>query len=125
MWGSTITQEQLHTSIKRLRELNSIPEKPKENRLGPTTSSPHRLTVEREIEITCNLAFLSVISDNHLGVMAVCVEEDLNGNGVTVRLASNTGNLATVSSGFTVLAKLLQEAASRGQSRYRSCLVVP
>jgi hypothetical protein len=73
------TQQQLRDSISRLRTLNEVPERPKENILISRVNSTHRLSISRENEIAGNLAFLSATSDNSLKVMAVCVEWQLLG----------------------------------------------
>jgi hypothetical protein len=52
--------------------------------------------------------------------MAVCVEEDDSGEAVTIRIASNTGNLSELVKGFSRLAKVLEQAARRGQFYRRS-----
>jgi hypothetical protein len=114
MWGSAVTQQQLRQSINRLRQLNEVPEPPKENVLALGIGSTRRLSVERENEITSNLAFLSAISDSSHKVMAVCVEEDLSGERTTIRIASNSGDLSEVTNGFKVLATILEQAARRG-----------
>ena len=113
MWGSTTTWQQLSESISRLRWLNEVPERPKENSLVYKGDSHHCLNPSRENEIASNLAFLSATPDNSLKVMAVCVEEHFNGKGITIRVASNTGDLSTVTSGFRILAKTLEQAARR------------
>jgi hypothetical protein len=67
------------------------------------------------MKITCNLAFLSAISGDSLKIIAVCVEEHLNGQGITIRVASNTGDLESVTRGLAKLARELEHAARRGQ----------
>jgi hypothetical protein len=47
--------------------------------------------------------------------MAVCIEEHLNGEGLTIRIASNTGDLLAVTTGFILLIKTLEQAARRGR----------
>lgn len=51
-----------------------------------------------------------------LRVMAVCVEEDLDGAGMTIRLASNTGDLSRVVAGLTGIAGTLEIAILRGKT---------
>lgn len=82
---------------------------------GTTTRPQHRLSVSREQEIASNLAFLSATTDDSLRVMAVCVEERLDGRGCTIRLASNTGDLTALTSGMRSLANVLERAARRGE----------
>jgi len=113
MWGSATTREQLRGSINHLARINQVPERPIENSLVPRNSA-HQLSILRENEITSNLAFLSAISDDSLRVSAVCVQEQPNGKGITIRIASNTGDLSNVISGFRTLARSLELAARRG-----------
>jgi len=46
--------------------------------------------------------------------MAIYVEEHCNRRGITIRVASNTGDLSTVTAGFVRLARALEHAARRG-----------
>jgi hypothetical protein len=115
MWGGAVTQQQLRQSISRLRKLNEVPELPKDNVLAVDIDSTRHLSSERENEIASNLAFLSAISDDNQKVMAVCVEEHPNGEGTTIRLASNSGDLSEVSNGFKMLATILEKTARRGR----------
>jgi hypothetical protein len=71
----------------------------------------YRLTVSREQEIASNLAFLSATTDDSLQVIAVCIEERLDGNGSTIRIASNTRDLTALTSGIRRLANALELAA--------------
>ncbi|KAG9227964.1 hypothetical protein BJ875DRAFT_530805 [Amylocarpus encephaloides] len=116
MWGSSTTWAQLQRSINQLATLNRVPEPPKENTLL-LRQSTYRLSIVRENEIASNLAFLSATSDDSLKVMAVCVEELVNGTGVTIRIASNSGDLFRVTSGFKILASSLEQAARRENSK--------
>ena len=114
LWGSNITRAQLQQSIRKLRQLDELPEIPRENLVIPEIDSTRQLSVEREREIAGNLAFLSATSDDSLKVMAVCVEEHCNGRGITIRVAANTGDLSVVTTGFVRLARALEYAAQRG-----------
>jgi hypothetical protein len=115
MWGNATTPQQLRNSINRLRALTEVPEQPKENVLVFEVNPNHHLDISRENEIASNLAFLSATSDDYLKVMAVCVEEHVNGEGMIIRIASNTGDLSAVTSNFILLAKILEQAARRGR----------
>ena len=114
LWGSKVTRSQLQQSISKLQQLDELPDIPKENIVNPEIDPTRQLSVLREKEIACNLAFLSATSDNSLKVMAVCVEEYRNGKGIIIRVASNTGDLGMVTEGFIKLAKVLEHAAQRG-----------
>jgi hypothetical protein len=114
MWGGTTTRQQLLQSISLFQTLNEVPEPPRENVLVSEIDSTHCLSISREKEIASNLAFLSATSDDSLRVMAVCIEEHRNKDGITIRVASNTGPLSKIIHGFTMLAKVLEQAARRG-----------
>jgi len=43
------------------------------------------------------------------------IKEYLNGKEMTIWIALNTGDLSTVTSGFILLAKTLEQATRRGQ----------
>ncbi|EPE34262.1 hypothetical protein GLAREA_07275 [Glarea lozoyensis ATCC 20868] len=116
MWGGATTWQQLRGSISHLGRLNPVPEQPREHILV-SSGSTHQLSISRENEITSNLAFLSAIRDDSLKVMAVCIEEASNGKEITIRIASNTGDLSEVTSGFKRLARSLEQAARREISR--------
>jgi hypothetical protein len=121
MWGGVTTRQQLQQSITLLQVLNEVPELPRENNPVSEGETTHRLSISRESEIASNLAFLSAISDNHQRIMAICIEESRNGNGITIRLASNMGDLSDVTHGFERLAKSLEQAARRGERCLSIC----
>ncbi|KAL8800871.1 MAG: hypothetical protein Q9200_007111 [Gallowayella weberi] len=50
-------------------------------------------------------------------VMAVCIEEDPGGDGMTIRLASNSGDLAFVTKGFNNIARTLEHASLKTKPR--------
>jgi hypothetical protein len=114
MWGGATTRQQLQESISRLWRLNKVPQEPEDNPLVYEGALQRHLSISREAEIASNLAFLSAATDNSLQVMVVCVEERTDGRGATVRIASNTGDLTTVTSGMRMLATTLERAARRG-----------
>ena len=64
LWGSNITRTQLQQSIRNLRQLDELPEIPRENLVNLEIDSTRQLSVVREREIACNLAFLSATSDD-------------------------------------------------------------
>jgi hypothetical protein len=116
MWGGAITRPQLQQTISQLRKLDELPEVPCENLVVPEVDQTRHLRISREKEIASNLAFLSATSDESLKVMAVCVEEHYNGEGTTIWIASNDGDLSAAIREFMTLAKILEQAARRGQS---------
>lgn len=115
MWGGTITRRELLRIITLFQTLNKVPELPKVNLLASEINSPHRLSITREKEIASSLAFLAATSDDNLNVMAVCIEEHSNKDGITVRVASNSGELSEVVRGFRNIAAILETVARRGR----------
>lgn len=70
-----------------------------------------QLTVERQRQLSDDLAFLAAKADM---IMAACIQEDLDGKGMTGRIAPNTKNFSNVEELFTRIAWLLERAALRG-----------
>jgi hypothetical protein len=105
----------LQQTISRLRKLDELPEVPSENLAVPEVDQTCHLSISREKEIASNLAFLSATSDESLKVMAVCIEEHCNGEGITIRIVSNDGDLSAVIREFITLAKILEQAVRRGR----------
>lgn len=115
MWGSQINPQQLQQAIDCLHRLNKVPgPATKDFTVSVNDSTQYSLPLSREIEIASNLAFLSATTDNSLRVMAVCVEERSSGSGMTIRVASNTGDLIEITKEFRKLAGILEQAARRG-----------
>jgi hypothetical protein len=75
---SAISESQISSLRCQARNL-AVPEVDKTRHLG----------VSREKEIASNLSFLLATSDESLKVIAVCVEEHYNGEGITIRIASS------------------------------------
>lgn len=114
MWGGSITRQELLRSTTLFQSLNKVPEPPKNNVFSSGIDSSYRLSASREKEIASNLAFLSATSDDNLNVMAVCVEEHPQKDGITIRVASNSGELTEVVNGLKNIARILECAARRG-----------
>jgi hypothetical protein len=114
MWGGEITRQQLLQSICHFRTLNQVPGLPKDHPFSAENDPKYCLSALREKEVTSNLAFLSSISDSHLRVMAVCIEEHDNKEELTIRIASNTGDMSLILNGFNKIAQVLERAAREG-----------
>jgi hypothetical protein len=114
MWGGAITRPQLQQTISRLRKLNEPPEVLSKKLAVLEVDQTRYLSISREKEIASNLVFLSATSDESLKVTALCVEERCNGEGITIRIASNTRDLSVVIREFMSLTKSLEQAARRG-----------
>ena len=104
-------------AITLLYMLNECPESPKDNQQSKTLSvlsSIYQLPFQREKQIVENLAFLSATKNDSARVMAVCLEEGRDRRNCTIRLTSNNGDIDEVVLGFKLMAKILEQAASRG-----------
>ena len=112
-----ISQNSLMEAITLLYMLNKFPESPKDNQQSKTfavLSSIYQLPFQREQQIVENLAFLSAATNDSAKVMAVCVEEGRDRRSCTIRLTSNNGDIDEVVLGFKLMAKILEQGASRG-----------
>ncbi len=96
MWGGAITRLQLQQTISRLRKLDKLLEGLRENLAVPEGDQIRRLSISREKEITSNLVFLLATTDKSLKVIAVCVKEYYNSEGITIRIVLNTRDLSAV-----------------------------
>lgn len=113
-WGSPRVITRLNENISRLKILTELPADPAENTLQSAVNDRRHLSIIRENEIAGNPAFLSAFTDDSLKVTAVCLEEERNGKGITIRVSSNTGDLSQLAREFGLLAKILENAAQRG-----------
>jgi hypothetical protein len=118
---TTVSRGTSHKSVMEaitlLHMLNECPESPKDNQQPQTPSvlSPiYQLPFQREKQIVENLAFLSATTNDSARVMAVCLEEARDRRSCTIRLNSNAGDVDEVLLGFKLVAKILEQAASRG-----------
>ena len=107
-------RKQLAENIILLRSLNEVPGKEAECDL-PAENRSRQLSIAREKQLGDDLAFLSATTDDMSRVMAVGIEEDEAGTGMTIRLASNAGDLSGIRGDFERIGVILQEAASRSR----------
>ena len=70
-----------------------------------------RLHLNQEQEIADSIAFISATSDDPLNVMAVGLEEHVNGIGMTIRFASNVGEMHTFEHDFRSLIQRLVDVS--------------
>ena len=74
------------------------------------------LTISREKELAETLAFLAYVDDDPRKVVAVCIEEGLDHQGLTIRIAANHGDAVNVSRGLEDIAQILEKVAQTGTS---------
>ena len=111
------SHKSLMEAITLLYMLNECPENPKDNQPSKTfsvLSSIYQLPFQVEKQIVENLAFLSATTNDSAKVMAVSLEEARDRRSCTVRLTSNNGDIDEVVLGFKLMAKILEQGASRG-----------
>ena len=97
--------------------LCETPDEPKDNELNGSHDEGRQLPLDREKQLVDSFAFISASTDDMLRVMAVSIEEDPDKIGMTIRLASNTGDLSHVIQGFNSIARTLEQASLRGRAR--------
>jgi len=103
-------------NITMLQLLDAEPADPGENKLRSNLEdeSARQLSLEKERDLADHLAFLSASTHNPYRVTAVCIEEDTNGEGLTVRMAVNKGNLKNEKYAFERIAVILERIALQG-----------
>ncbi len=111
-------QKRLVENITLLWTLCEVPGQAKENRVRGGHDKGRQLPCERERQLVDSFAFISATTDDPLRVMAVCIEEDSDKTGMTIRLASNTGDLSLVTQGFDGIARTLEQASLRSRARH-------
>ena len=109
-------QRRLTENITLLWTLCETPEQPKENQIREGYDQGRQLPRNRETQLADSLAFISATTDDMRQVMALCIEEDPDKTGMTIRLASNTGDLSLVTEGFNGIARTLEQASLRGRA---------
>ena len=110
-------QKRLVENITLLWTLCKVSDRSKENPIRGGHDEGRQLPLDRERQLAESFAFLSATTDDKRRVMAVCIEEDANKIGMTIRLASNTGDLSQVTEGFNSIARTLEQAALRSRAR--------
>ena len=112
-----VSHKSLTEAITLLYLLNEFPESAQDNQPPPVLSAhstSYQLSLQREKEIVDHLAFLSATTDDSASVTAVCLEEARDHGSCIIRLSSNTGNVDQIVLGFKLMAKMLEQARSRG-----------
>ena len=94
--------------LSYLRKLDEFLEVLSENLAVPKVDQTRYLSISREKWIASNLAFLLATSDKSLKVIATCIKEHCNGEGITIRILLNIRDLLVIIREFITLAKILQ-----------------
>jgi hypothetical protein len=115
-WGS-ISRQRLMETIAILWTLTEVPGVPRDEELPPEIPTSRQLTLRHERGLVEMLAFLAATTDDPLKIMAVCVEETLTGDSLTIRVATNTGDCMDTVFGFQRIARILERTSKRGESQ--------
>ncbi|KIX03376.1 uncharacterized protein Z518_06928 [Rhinocladiella mackenziei CBS 650.93] len=115
--------QQLREDIVVLRMLTAEPARPTRN---PIVSCRQRdlpanagrvISFQQEHEIVDNLAFLSAISDDPEKVTAIWLDEGLQPDSCTIRIAMNTRKLTHLVADFGKIARVLERADHKSEPR--------
>ena len=93
--------------------LAEVPEKPAVNGILPVEGE-WTMPINREAQLSDDLAFIASSKDDSNEIMAVCVEEGADRSSIVVRVASNAGDLSSTVQNLQGIADLMVRAASRG-----------
>lgn len=109
IWGSDIGRDQLLQKISLIAMLGGVREGLQAHTLAAPLAMERILTTDQEAEIANNLAFLSRRRHDSKSVAAVGIEEDKNGQGMTIRLCVNGDKLSSVEEGLEAICQLLEK----------------
>ena len=104
----------LARNVAVLYALNEVPGRDQACEISETEGDGNnRLPLLREKELAEDFAFLCATSDSPEEVRAVAIEPQVDGTGILVRVASNTGDLDHVVRGLQAIGYELEVAARR------------
>lgn len=103
-------------SIADLANHRRLLESPYENSIAEDDTGQRTLTNSDEVELADMFAFLTPSTRDSSCIAAACLEEDGDGQGMTVLLASNTEDLTCRRSALRDLCDTLEMVARNGQS---------
>lgn len=101
----------LAENITLLQKVNSEPGRPSENAIPCLELDERALKLRHERDIADCLAFVSTYSNDPNRVMALCIEEKPNRQGLIVSVAANAGNLDTLTFGMHGIVSILENEA--------------
>jgi len=115
-----VDRRRLREAIILLYKLNDTPELPRENSMDDylkrSGASQGRLLIPvREKQLVETFAFLASASDDPRKVASLCIEENPDQRGLTIKLAANHGDLSLVKQGFERMARILERISRRGE----------
>lgn len=102
---------QLAENVILLQKLNPEPERAGVNPPPNLDSKGRTLTIRHEKDILESLSFLLASSDDPDRILALCIEEKWNCQGIVLSYAVNNGGHETLRSGIDSVVKILQAEA--------------
>ena len=116
--------QELSQEIVLLRMLTAEPATPTQNancsgKLDLSLPPRRKISLQREFDFVENLTFISATSENPENVIALCMEEQLQSNSCTFRIAMNTKLPKEFLNGMRAVARVLEKACS--QSKWHRC----
>ena len=111
---------QLAQNISVLQTLNETPLPPSENSMlqyntSYTNTHERVLSLKDERRLVEILTYWASTSSDPRKVIALCIEERLNGQSMIIRLAVNHGTLENVEAGLKSMKKILEQTATMGE----------
>ena len=107
--------------IVLLRMLTAEPARPQYNAVVDAEqanlppSLERKLSLQRELDIVDNLTFVCATSGNPEHVIALCIEEGIQSNSCTFRIAMNIKVPKELMDGIRAIAQVVEKAASRSK----------
>ena len=95
--------------------LGPIREGQQEHSLTSTDNPRRGLTIDQEGEVVRNLSFLAYRRKDPHSVVALCIEEREDGEGMTVRFSVNGDNVSYVKEGLQQICTTLEKISQQGR----------
>ena len=95
--------------------LGPIREGHKEHSLVSAPDQVRSLTIKQEAKVISNLLFLSCRHKDLLSVPVICVEEDVSGPVIIVRVAVSGNTISYIEDGLRQIYSILESIAKRGK----------
>ena len=110
---SESVQKHLVENSTLLRLINKVPERAAEFSLEGQQDEGRRLTLQHEKQLATSFAFILATNDDMSQVKALGIEEAPDGMGLTLRIASNSGNILQTRAGLQKITALLEKITAK------------
>ena len=114
-------QSRLARNIATLYALDNLQDPEEPSIPAPLDSAQdYKLNFSREKELAETFSFLGATTDDMHKVVAVAIEENSNADGITIRLACNSGDSESHKKGLELVARRLEHIATSGTCKLSS-----